>query len=233
MAPLVLSNYNLTLEHLFRKSPVVISLKSRLPIHKIRLEGPEIIDTSGAAYLISGKIGETAIQLGLNRLVTKSNYILTILTDKDSEVDITITSDEVEANKEIQKKGVGIFEYVSNVLIAVFLGFLTYVSFRMRRWKKVIKELDERLVSTSLCLDRRQESGKKLLNFYDFVIDKLQYMASTLKQAKDQYENKEFVFELLNKYDQINSELTKAFKDMAEDIKIEGICYNVKKDKTS
>ena len=210
---------------------ILISIKSTDTIKQLRLDGPEIIDTSGNKYLVSGNIGDKRLQLKLDRLVTKSTYSLTLLSDIGSKIDITISSNEVEAKIEKTKKGIQPIDIIINILLAMVIGFSTYLTFKFSKWRKTLRNLDDKLVSIESCADKRLENGTKLIDFYQRVIEQLQNMLKIIETAENQYGDKDQFLKILEKYKEFHKLLTEMINDMCKQINIEGICYNVKEKK--
>jgi hypothetical protein len=209
---------------------VVISLKSNHPILKIRLDGPEIINTTGEDYIVSGKLGENAIKLRIDRLMRKSNYSLTLLTMKEPTIGVTISSDEIDAVEEKAQTGAGFVEYMILFLLGLTAGSGTYAYLRLRR-----------LVARKDCDASRRESGMKLKNVLDECVimlketnDNIELMKA-IHQDKDKLlslaateEGRAGLVEAFAKTQEIINEINLLLKGYADSVVVEGICYESK-----
>lgn len=194
---------------------VVISIKSNRPILKIRLEGPEIMDSTGSVYIISGNTGEKSIQLRLDRLVRKSTYTLTMLIEKDSIIDIMAVSDETDARKEVPRTRMGFMDYLLVFIAACLMGLGTFLLFRFRR-----------LVSSRYCLSQRQKSGNYLKSILDDHVYSLAKVKEILEKAKNQYDQKDVVINAMQDIQRIIEKQIDIFKNFSESIIIDGICFD-------
>jgi hypothetical protein len=209
---------------------ILISLKSKLPIQKIRLDGPEIMDTSGLSYLVSGKIGEKTVQLKMDRIVTKSNYNLTIMTEADSPIDVMIASDEVVAKEEIPRKSSGIFASALLSLLAGLTAFTFSWVLKVKQSMNKMKQRVNELVNESDCHEKRVKTGMKLINFYKDVIGNLQNMLGIINIAKETYGDKDNFLQLIQKYEKLHYDMINLFQAMSEEISTDGVCFDLKKE---
>jgi len=196
---------------------VLITINSEQPIYKMRIEGPEIMDTGGTTYLKSGQLGENKIQMKLERLVRESNYTFTILTKKDSKADITIVSDEIAAKKELPEKGAGFLSYLLLILSAMGTGLATLGIIKLKR-----------LVSSKDCLDQRKKSGKRLKEILDRCSGMLTNAISLLIEAKKGNDINNMT-KLIQASEELIKGVNEILKEYANTINIEGICYDSKK----
>lgn len=209
---------------------VVISLKSNQPILKMRLDGPEIINPSGEDYIVSGKTGENAIKLRIDRLIRKSNYTLTLLTIKEPTIQVTISSDEIDAIQEKTQTDAGVIEYLILFFLGLSAGSGTYAYLRFRR-----------LVVRKDCDASRRESGMRLRNTLYECVDTLKMSTPYFDLIKSVIQDKDklsamvssdeakgnFLGAITNTQELINK-TNSILKDYADLIAVDGICYESK-----
>jgi len=220
----IIKNQGRTLLH-----NVVISIKSEYPIFRIRLEGPEVMDPSGNDYVVSGKIGGNAIKLKLDRLVRQSNYSLTLLTKKDSKVNLVIVSDETDAKKEVPKTGMGLSDFLISLTVAFFTGFLSFAAFSFNRLKSLKTKIDA-LVSVKECLDERRKSGQLVRKYFEQIVTALSKIMSILDGANECSEDPHKLMAIIEASKGLINDLNTMLKGFSEIIVVEGVCFETKKD---
>jgi hypothetical protein len=209
---------------------VVISIKSERPIYKMRLEGPEIMDSSGNDYIVSGKIGDSAVKMRIDRLVRESKYTLTLLTKKDSKVDITIVSDETDAKREVIRTGMGLFDYIAPFVSAFLAGVTAFMLFSLSKVKVLKKRIDA-LVDVEHCLGERRKSGTRMKEFLEIISEALSKVISILDSAeKDYKDDPGKLVTSMEAAKEIILGINERLKSFSEVILVEGVCFDVKKD---
>ena len=197
---------------------VSISIKATKQIDSLYVEGPEIMDNTGERYITDGKIGEKALQLRFSRFVMESKYTLTLLTEEGADINLVIVSDEIKAK---QKQSNRPPMAMILILSAVFLAGLTYIGVEIFKIT--------RLTTKNYCIKLKQDSGKKMKDFFDELCGCLQTIQEGLDAIESNIDKKEQSLAIIEKCKQAIKGLNDELYKFGKDIIVDGVCFDTAK----